>query len=219
MPGLTGDARGAMWPISTIPIKMWVYPNYAQTLNSDSLCHTGKCKPVKWARDCTVRYAYVYVMEEEGTMQLGWLWHSGSHRTTHGGTHGGIKQVNNMTRIRYYVGLTTHGGQPVSAETQEKLTEVIASYYGRGCTIYSAIGYWKGLREESMIFEVLVPDVYGDGTYKVAEVLATLAHQSSVLWTAEKVQGGYARRKKDLCKAYFQIPERLRCYFKGEVPS
>ena len=97
-----------------------------------------------------------------------------------------------MTRTRYYVGLTTQHGRPVSQVARDSLTATVAAHYGGGCTIYQAVGYWKGAREESQVYEVL-GEMQGTPFQPelLAAHLASVADQSSVLWTCEEVQGGF----------------------------
>ena len=97
-----------------------------------------------------------------------------------------------MIRTRYYVGLSTSDGLEVSREIQDKVTRTVADAYGGGCTCYHAIGYWQGTREGSLILEALSEDTPERPIPEVlAAVLAQLAEQSSVLWTAERVAGGF----------------------------
>lgn len=100
-----------------------------------------------------------------------------------------------MTRTRFYVGLTTRDGKPVSPAIQDQVAALVADCYGGGCTVYGAVGYWRGVREGSMVIEVLTDDhVQRDREYRVPKIasrLARLASQSVVLWTQEEVNGGF----------------------------
>ena len=95
-----------------------------------------------------------------------------------------------MTRTRYYVGLETRDGQTVSEATQDKLCQLVADCYG-GCTVYQAIGYWRGACEPSMVIEAL-GDLDGTTPNTLASWLANIANQSSVLWTRERVEGWFS---------------------------
>ena len=99
-----------------------------------------------------------------------------------------------MTRTRYYVGLTTQHGGLVTLDTEKLLAATVAAHYGGGCTIYQAVGYWKGVREESQVYEVLgaISQKCCRSSADLAAALARDADQSSVLWTCEEVQGGFA---------------------------
>lgn len=98
-----------------------------------------------------------------------------------------------MNRTRYYVGLVTRGGEPVSPEAQASVAAEVASQYGGGCTLYHATGYWEGEREPSLVLEALHDE--GPDPDVVALELAELADQSAVLWTFEEVTGNFAKRK------------------------
>ena len=106
-----------------------------------------------------------------------------------------------MIRTRYYLGLTTRDGgrgglRSVSEGRQVRAQRRMALAYGGGCTIYRAVGYWQGLREETLIFEALADDG-PDSERPVPEVLArelgTIMLQDTVLWTAERVEAGFVK--------------------------
>ena len=98
-----------------------------------------------------------------------------------------------MPRTRYYVGMTTRGGRPVSAEQQDKLARAVVNAYDGGCTIYDAVGYWRGVRENTKVYEVLHDYPNADaGPRALSSVLARIAEQTTVLWTQETVNGGFS---------------------------
>ena len=101
-----------------------------------------------------------------------------------------------MNRTRYYVGLVTRAGEPVSPEAQERLADEVSSHYGGGCTIYRTIGYWQSTREASLVFEVLgeIECLDCDTPEDLGRLLARLADQSAVLWTSEEVKGSSVKR-------------------------
>lgn len=98
-----------------------------------------------------------------------------------------------MIRVRYYVGKVTQHGQPVPVESLEKVISTVADSYGGGCTVYNAVGYWQGEREDSMVVEALGRLDNDTDPDALATELAVLADQSAVLWTVETVEGGFAR--------------------------
>ena len=106
------------------------------------------------------------------------------------------KVVSAMIRTRYYLGLTTRDGKPVTKAQQGYATERMASAYGGGCTVYRATGYWQGVSEGSLVLEALADDG-PDSERPVPEVLArelgTIMLQDTVLWTAERVEAGFVK--------------------------
>lgn len=94
-----------------------------------------------------------------------------------------------MIRTRYYIGLTTRHGEPVSHEMQEQAIECCASAYSGGCTAYYVEGCWRGQRERTLILEAMTDDRLPD----IARQLGMLADQDTVLWTAEPVTAGFVK--------------------------
>ena len=99
-----------------------------------------------------------------------------------------------MIRHRYYVGTVTGEGLPVSDEQRTKLRETLCEVYG-GYTVYAATGAWRNgavvKLESSEVYEGLSPSRPVD-PQALAQLLATIAEQSTVLWTEETVTGGFS---------------------------
>ena len=124
-----------------------------------------------------------------------------------------------MIRHRYYVGTVTKGlldtcsrcesppynydetcpecddrARPVSDEQRTKLRETLCEVYG-GYTVYAAVGAWRDgvvvKLEPSEVYEGLSPSRLVD-PQALAQLLATIAEQSTVLWTEETVTGGFS---------------------------
>ena len=99
-----------------------------------------------------------------------------------------------MTRTRYYVGLSRYNGQPVTPEQIREVQEVISNAYGGGSTTYQATGYWKGTREDCIVVEVVgdFNPAHWSRPADLARAASQIAGQSTVLWTREEVEGGFA---------------------------
>ena len=99
-----------------------------------------------------------------------------------------------MIRHRYYVGTMTKDGLPVSDEQRTKLQETLCEVYG-GWTMYAATGAWRDgamvTLEPSEVYEGLSPSRPVD-PQALAQRLATITEQSTVLWTEETVTGGFS---------------------------
>ena len=100
-----------------------------------------------------------------------------------------------MIRHRYYVGTVTKDGLPVSDEQRAKLRKTLCDMYN-GYTVYRVGGAWRDVWgtikvEQSEVYEGLAPRPDVD-PQALAMLLAQLAEQSTVLWTKEKVTGGFS---------------------------
>ena len=101
-----------------------------------------------------------------------------------------------MILTRYYLGLTTRAGNPVTKLQRACVTGRMAQAYGGGCTFYHAKGYWQGECEDTLILEAVADDT-PDSLRPVPDVLArelgTIMEQDTVLWTAERVAAGFVK--------------------------
>lgn len=94
-----------------------------------------------------------------------------------------------MIRLRWYIGLTSASGTPVTGEEQAECAQAVEVVYS-GCTVYRTLGLWRGHWEDSLVLEVLTKKSAGKPII-LAGMLQRLARQSSVLWTRESVEGGF----------------------------
>lgn len=115
-----------------------------------------------------------------------------------------------MTRLRFYVGGRTKQGGVTSYQDVET---ILAGAFG-GFTATDGRGAWQPRYtpetcpgkpcstecnhigaieyEPTRVYEVLTDKPAGSSGEWWARVLATLADQSSVLWTREEVEGGFS---------------------------
>ena len=97
-----------------------------------------------------------------------------------------------MIRYRFYVG-TRVGGTDTVADHGKARAYLLATF--GGYTAFDGQGGWvsvgKAYEEPSVVYEVLAEDEEELPTGH-ASTLARLADQQSVLWTSERVQGGFA---------------------------
>lgn len=111
-----------------------------------------------------------------------------------------------MRRIRYYVGATSQdggmGSQDVTTEQWSLVEDALIVAHG-GFTRLHADGAWtpdpgaRVVREPSRIYEILTQ--WSDGSFvgrvkTIAQNIATLTGQESVLWTVESVRAGFESR-------------------------
>lgn len=100
---------------------------------------------------------------------------------------------NNMTRHHYYVGTRDQNGDRVPMVQWDEIDNFLLATYG-GFTRYEAMGAWLdaplSVYEPSMVYEGITK--HATDPRIVASRLATLAHQSAVLWTEESLNVGFA---------------------------
>uniref|UniRef100_A0A6M3JP30 Uncharacterized protein n=1 Tax=viral metagenome TaxID=1070528 RepID=A0A6M3JP30_9ZZZZ len=89
-----------------------------------------------------------------------------------------------MKRHRWYVGLIDKAGQDVDSEVYHAM--LVWQLPNTGYTIYTTIGAWQGVREPSMVFEVLGDDLPVPGEW-IATELKGAGNQTSVLYTSQDV--------------------------------
>ena len=89
-----------------------------------------------------------------------------------------------MKRHRWYVGLIDKAGQDVDPEVYHAILAWQLSK--TGYTAYTTIGAWQGVRESSMVFEVLGDDLPIPGEWIAAE-LKRAGNQTNVLYTSQDV--------------------------------
>lgn len=101
-----------------------------------------------------------------------------------------------MIRYRFYIG--TRDGQDSAKEVDHApVREYLVGTFG-GYSASTVAGAWtdagKVYEESSVVYEVLADGVpLGRQADRHASALAKLARQKCVLWTVERVQGGFAR--------------------------
>ena len=100
-----------------------------------------------------------------------------------------------MIRHRYYVGTVTQDGRPVPAVSVDACADLLIKVYG-GYSLFHARGAWsdKGeiKREPSRVYECLEDGGDEIDVKGIARDLAQFADQTTVLWTAEVVEGGFS---------------------------
>ena len=94
-----------------------------------------------------------------------------------------------MIRLRWYIGLTSASGTPVTGAEQAECAQAVGVVYS-GCTVYRTLGLWCGHWEDSLVLEVLTEEPVKAPAILAGE-LQHIARQSSVLWTRESVEGGF----------------------------
>ena len=106
-----------------------------------------------------------------------------------------------MIRHRYYVGtLTQDGEHPVPVASVNACADLLIKVYG-GYTLFHTRGAWKSpwksdeeaiKRELTRVYECLEDGGDEIDDRMIAQDLARLADQSTVLWTVEVVKGGFS---------------------------
>ena len=89
-----------------------------------------------------------------------------------------------MKRHRWYVGLIDKAGQDVDPEVYRAMLAWQLS--NTGYTVYTTTGAWQGVREPSMVFEVLEDDLPVLGEW-IATELKRVGNQTCVLYTSQDV--------------------------------
>lgn len=82
-----------------------------------------------------------------------------------------------MKRIRIY--------------TEDKNTFAICQLLNRtfsSYTIFSAMGVWRGVSEESIVIEIIAPPTMGDRVLAICEEIKAINKQESVLYTIEDIK-------------------------------
>ena len=96
-----------------------------------------------------------------------------------------------MKRIRYYIGLSDSKGSPLNENLISKLYTLIDIYLDY-CTIYKALGYYRGTSEEKIIIEVIDNDLKELVDFEDALKSWQLGfNQYKILRTIEDIQGKY----------------------------
>lgn len=100
-----------------------------------------------------------------------------------------------MIRYRFYVGTTNAEGPVSHAECEAYLVKLYGGYSASDVRGAWCAGDGHVVVEASVVYEVLTEEVSGTSIARAMDdalTLCQLAQQESVLWTCERVYGGFA---------------------------
>ena len=74
-------------------------------------------------------------------------------------------------------------------KNREKIEEEVSKYF-EGFTVYEAIGYWKMIKEKSLVIEILTKNVVESGLEinVICRAIKSFNEQESILLTLQNIE-------------------------------